>query len=120
MKKLSIITRSSTRTTFNAPKSHGDNYNFNEPVMEGVVFDAESLEELEGDTKTALGVVERIGAVVPRALQGREAKGIPSRSTESMPVYHGETQPVFHRPPVDQLIQGQGLFGYGSYGRAIP
>lgn len=46
------------------------------PVVEGPVFDTEFGEELESCSQPPLGVGDGVTAVVPRSVQGREAKRV--------------------------------------------
>lgn len=46
------------------------------PVVEGPVFDAHFCEEFEACSQSSLGVLNRVGPIVPGPRNGGETKGV--------------------------------------------
>ena len=73
-------------------------------IVKGVEGRAELLEELEGDLGLALGVGDRVAAVVPGTQRGADAERVGERITEGVPVNDGEAEVLLHRFAVDDLV----------------
>ena len=73
-------------------------------IVKRVEGSAELLEELEGDLGSALGVGDRVAAVVPGTQRRADAERVGQRVTERMPVDDGEAQVLLHRFAVDDLV----------------
>ena len=73
-------------------------------IVERVEGSAELLEQLEGDLGSALGVGDRVGAVVPGPQGGADSERVGENVTERMPVDDGEAEVLLHRLAVDDLV----------------
>ena len=73
-------------------------------VVEGVERHPELLEELEGDLGLALGVGDRVRAVVPGPQRRADAEGIGQRVAEGVPVDDREPEMLLHRLVADDLV----------------
>ena len=73
-------------------------------IVERVEGGAELLEELEGDLGLALGVGDRVAAVVPGPQRRADAERVGERVTEGMPVDDREAEVLLHRLPIDDLV----------------
>ena len=73
-------------------------------IVEGVERGAELLEELEGHLDLALGVGDRVGAVVPGPQGGADSERIGEGVTEGVPVDDREPEVLLHRFPIDDLV----------------
>ena len=73
--------------------------------MEAVVGHIELMEEFEGDIGFAFCQRHRLARLLPRAIEGADAKHIRAVPAEGVPVAGGETQVIFHAFPEHQLIR---------------
>ena len=73
-------------------------------IVERVERGAELLEELEGDLGLALGVGDRVGAVVPGPQRRADAERVGERIAERVPVDDREPEVLLHRLAVDDLV----------------
>jgi len=85
-------------------------------VVEGPELDAELLEELEGGPYPPLGVLDGLGAVIPRPHHGADAELIGARAPERVPEGDGEAEVIRHGHAGDDLIgvvvpEGEGVLG---------
>ena len=73
-------------------------------VVKRVERGTELFKQLEGDFGSALGVFDRVAAIVPRTQRRADAEGVGERVTKRVPVDDGEAEVLLHRFPIDDLV----------------
>ena len=89
-------------------------------IMKGIVRCAELLHELERDLNSLLGVLDRLGTVVPRAQRGAHAERVGEGVPESVPVDDGEPEVILHGLALDDFVlvvplKGQRIFAVRTF-----
>ena len=77
----------------------------NVAVVPAVIRCAKFFDELKGHAHALLGILETLGAVIPRTLHRRSTKGVAAIATEGVPIHDGETQMLAHRATFDDLFR---------------
>jgi hypothetical protein len=88
--------------------------------MEAVEIDSRLFQELEEDTDALLGVLDRVGTIIPRHLSGSPAEWIGQRIAHDMPVGGRKPEVIAHWAPLDQFLgvvvfESQGIPGLRTF-----
>ena len=89
-------------------------------VVEAVKVDACFFQKFKKDAHALLGILNRIGTIIPGSQRCAATKGVGQWIAHDMPVGGGKAQVIAHGLPLDQLIgvvllKGKGIAGLGAF-----